>query len=160
MPQQPQGLVQVTGVVQGSESPSSFVPDNDAAAGSFFWMDVPGLVSSLWLSENVLLARVLMVQVALGTPPCTQLVGKLCCRCFSSMSVADCAARLNAGPSLLVLCNHQGSPVQLATLVPQQPSRGHLTQQAVGLLRAGHVLPPAAQLTHSQLRLPMPCCCP
>jgi cytochrome oxidase assembly protein ShyY1 len=42
---QPRGSVSVTGVVQGSESPSSFVPQNDAQAGDFFWMDVPGIVS-------------------------------------------------------------------------------------------------------------------
>jgi cytochrome oxidase assembly protein ShyY1 len=45
MQQQPQGLVQVSGVVQGSEAPSSYVPDNDPQQGKFFWVDVPGLVS-------------------------------------------------------------------------------------------------------------------
>eukprot|EP00882_Tetradesmus_deserticola_P014755 GHRQ01015703.1.p2 GENE.GHRQ01015703.1~~GHRQ01015703.1.p2 ORF type:complete len:126 (-),score=26.31 GHRQ01015703.1:948-1274(-) len=42
---QPTGTVSVTGVVQGSEHPSSFVPHNDAQAGDFFWMDVQGIVS-------------------------------------------------------------------------------------------------------------------
>jgi cytochrome oxidase assembly protein ShyY1 len=42
---QPSGSVSVTGVVQGSESPSGFVPPNDAQAGDFFWMDVQGIVS-------------------------------------------------------------------------------------------------------------------
>lgn len=49
MAQQPQGRVSVSGVVQGSESPSSYVPDNAPQQGLFFWMDVPGLVScSCW----------------------------------------------------------------------------------------------------------------
>lgn len=46
MQQQPQGLVAVSGVVQGSESPSSYVPQNQPEQGLFFWVDVPGLVSS------------------------------------------------------------------------------------------------------------------
>lgn len=45
MQQQPQGLVAVSGVVQGSESPSSYVPQNQPEQGLFFWVDVPGLVS-------------------------------------------------------------------------------------------------------------------
>lgn len=45
MKQQPQGLVSVSGVVQGSESPSSYVPQNHPEQGLFFWMDVQGLVS-------------------------------------------------------------------------------------------------------------------
>lgn len=45
MAQQPQGVVSVSGIVQGSESPSSFVPDNVPEEGSYFWVDVPGLVS-------------------------------------------------------------------------------------------------------------------
>lgn len=43
---QPTGSVKVTGVVQGSESPSSFVPHNDPQQGDFFWMDVAGIVSA------------------------------------------------------------------------------------------------------------------
>jgi hypothetical protein len=45
MKQQPQGLVSVSGVVQGSESPSSYVPQNQPEQGMFYWMDVQGLVS-------------------------------------------------------------------------------------------------------------------
>jgi cytochrome oxidase assembly protein ShyY1 len=45
MKQQPQGLVSVSGVVQGSESPSSYVPQNQPGQGMFYWMDVQGLVS-------------------------------------------------------------------------------------------------------------------
>lgn len=45
MAQQPQGLVDVSGVVQGSEAPSDFVPRNEPDAGMFFWVDVPVLVS-------------------------------------------------------------------------------------------------------------------
>jgi cytochrome oxidase assembly protein ShyY1 len=47
MGQQPQGEVAVSGVVQGSESPSSYVPQNQPQQGSFFWLDVPGLVSGV-----------------------------------------------------------------------------------------------------------------
>jgi cytochrome oxidase assembly protein ShyY1 len=43
---QPSGRVAVAGVMQGSESPSSFVPVNDPAAGDYFWLDVPGIVRS------------------------------------------------------------------------------------------------------------------
>lgn len=51
MKQQPQGLVAVSGTVQGSESPSSYVPQNKPEEGLFFWVDVPGLVSSVgWLN--------------------------------------------------------------------------------------------------------------
>jgi hypothetical protein len=50
--QQPQGPVTVTGVVQGSEQPSEYVPKNDPQAGSFFWMDVGGLVSDAGSSSS------------------------------------------------------------------------------------------------------------
>jgi cytochrome oxidase assembly protein ShyY1 len=53
MAQQPQGLVTVSGVVQGSESPSSYVPENKPEEGLFFWVDVPGLVSSSSSSTHV-----------------------------------------------------------------------------------------------------------
>jgi surfeit locus 1 family protein len=43
--QQPQGRVEVTGVAQGSEEPSSFVPRNEPDRGNYFWVDVPGIVS-------------------------------------------------------------------------------------------------------------------
>jgi surfeit locus 1 family protein len=42
---QPQGTVAVTGVAQGSEDPSSFVPRNEPERGNFYWLDVPGIVS-------------------------------------------------------------------------------------------------------------------
>lgn len=42
---QPTGRVRVTGVVQGSEQPSGFVPPNDPQQGNFFWLDVQGIVS-------------------------------------------------------------------------------------------------------------------
>jgi len=47
MAQQPQGVVSVSGTVQGSESPSDFVPRNEPEAGKYFWMEVPALVSRL-----------------------------------------------------------------------------------------------------------------
>lgn len=43
--QQPAGRVEVTGVAQGSEEPSSFVPRNEPDKGNYFWVDVPGIVS-------------------------------------------------------------------------------------------------------------------
>lgn len=42
---QPAGRVAVTGVAQGSEEPSSFVPRNEPAKGNFYYVDVPGIVS-------------------------------------------------------------------------------------------------------------------
>ncbi|WIA13387.1 hypothetical protein OEZ85_006967 [Tetradesmus obliquus] len=57
---QPSGSVSVTGVVQGSESPSGFVPANDAAAGDFFWMDVPGIAESFNLPRDTPMVQVLV----------------------------------------------------------------------------------------------------
>jgi len=45
--QQPGGRVVVTGVAQGSEDPSSFVPRNEPDKGNYYWVDVPGIVSFL-----------------------------------------------------------------------------------------------------------------
>lgn len=42
---QPSSNVRVTGVVQGSENPSGFVPTNDPQQGNYFWVDVQGIVS-------------------------------------------------------------------------------------------------------------------
>lgn len=44
--QQAPGDVAVAGTAQGSEDPSSFVPRNEPAKGSWFWLDVPGIVSA------------------------------------------------------------------------------------------------------------------
>ncbi len=41
---QPAGRVAVTGVAQGSEEPSSFVPRNEPARGNFYFVDVPAIV--------------------------------------------------------------------------------------------------------------------
>lgn len=46
--QQPAGRVAVTGVAQGSEDPSSFVPRNEPDKGNFYWLDAPGIVSGNW----------------------------------------------------------------------------------------------------------------
>jgi hypothetical protein len=49
---QPAPLVTVEGVVQCSENPSSFVPTNNPAEGNYYWLDVPGIVSSRCLVGN------------------------------------------------------------------------------------------------------------
>ncbi|KAF8058109.1 SURF1 [Scenedesmus sp. PABB004] len=56
---QPAGPVAVTGVVQGSEEPSSFVPPNSPATGEFFWLDVPGIAEALGLPRSTPLVQVL-----------------------------------------------------------------------------------------------------
>lgn len=53
MSQQPQGVVSVSGTVQGSESPSDFVPRNEPEAGKYFWMEVPALVSRLDVASRL-----------------------------------------------------------------------------------------------------------
>lgn len=44
--EQPQGRVVATGAAQGSEEPSGFVPRNEPDKGNFYWLDVPGIVST------------------------------------------------------------------------------------------------------------------
>lgn len=44
--QQPSGCMRATGVVQGSESPSGFMPDSNLGEKQFLWVDVPSLVSA------------------------------------------------------------------------------------------------------------------
>lgn len=49
--------VKFMGVVRGSESPSSFVPDNTAS--EWFWLDVPALAVAAHLPPDTLLVEVL-----------------------------------------------------------------------------------------------------
>eukprot|EP00879_Flechtneria_rotunda_P003118 GHRR01003339.1.p1 GENE.GHRR01003339.1~~GHRR01003339.1.p1 ORF type:complete len:224 (+),score=77.29 GHRR01003339.1:3723-4394(+) len=58
--QQPLGLVKVSGVVQGSEKPSSFVPANEPQQGSYFWLDVPGIAEACGLPADTPMVQVLL----------------------------------------------------------------------------------------------------
>lgn len=49
----PISLVEVIGVVRGSEKPSIFVPENDPNSAQWFYVDVPGIARAVGLPENV-----------------------------------------------------------------------------------------------------------
>uniref|UniRef100_A0A7C9A4B5 SURF1-like protein n=1 Tax=Opuntia streptacantha TaxID=393608 RepID=A0A7C9A4B5_OPUST len=46
-------LVEVIGVIRGSEKPSIFVPENDPSSAQWFYVDVPAIARAAGLPENV-----------------------------------------------------------------------------------------------------------
>lgn len=53
--------MRVVGVVRGSESPSSFVPDNVTSTGEWFWLDVPALAAAAHVPPDTPLVEALAV---------------------------------------------------------------------------------------------------
>lgn len=53
--------MRVVGVVRGSETPSSFVPDNATASGEWFWLDVPALAAAAHVPPGTPLVEALAV---------------------------------------------------------------------------------------------------
>jgi hypothetical protein len=51
-------VVRVEGIVRASEPRGSFVPDNDPAAGQWFWVDVPALAKAAGLPPETPLIEV------------------------------------------------------------------------------------------------------
>lgn len=91
MAQQPQGLVTVSGVVQGSESPSSYVPDNKPEEGLFFWVDVPGLVSSSGSCYSTRLFRLYASSLVADASGCLEAAGSQHCHRSNMMSAHSLA---------------------------------------------------------------------
>ncbi len=91
--QQPQGTVRVTGVVQGSEKPSSWMPPNDPAAREFHWVDAPAVVGScpaagkLWDVHGLVGPYIGALRVAM-----------VCCSCCARGCVASSNACQTARP--------------------------------------------------------------
>jgi len=46
---EPEGMVWVTGVLRGPESPNAFANPNDPAGGAWFWIDLPALEADMGL---------------------------------------------------------------------------------------------------------------
>jgi len=44
---EPQGMVWVTGILRGAETPGTFTNDNDPGRGAWFWIDVPALSGAM-----------------------------------------------------------------------------------------------------------------
>jgi surfeit locus 1 family protein len=53
--------MRVVGVVRGSETPSSFVPDNATSSGEWFWLDVPALAAAAHVPPGTPLVEALAV---------------------------------------------------------------------------------------------------
>lgn len=51
--------VQIIGVTRSSEDRSSFVPDNNAAKGEWYWLDVPAMATAAGLPQDAQLVQVL-----------------------------------------------------------------------------------------------------
>ncbi|GBF90555.1 hypothetical protein Rsub_03126 [Raphidocelis subcapitata] len=69
--QQPAGRVVATGVGQGSEEPSGFVPRNEPEKGNFYWLDVPGIAEACGLHPATPMLQVLREGREKGEAPTT-----------------------------------------------------------------------------------------
>jgi surfeit locus 1 family protein len=62
-------ITAVPAVVRASESPSSFVPANDAARGTWHWLDGPALAAAAGLPPDTLLLEVVRPEGGRSRPP-------------------------------------------------------------------------------------------
>ncbi|KAK9903589.1 hypothetical protein WJX75_009401 [Coccomyxa subellipsoidea] len=62
----PTGNVQIIGITRSSEDRSSFVPDNNAAKGEWYWLDVPAMATAAGLPQDAQLVQVISSEVQSG----------------------------------------------------------------------------------------------